>query len=306
MPLRSTMCSDARAGSVQWNVLLSAASVLSVLCRSGEGYAVRNHAVSWAATSEAEAEERELHGSSGEEREAASALLGGTGGMWRQAYPAASIYSEDADRRSAPLLDAEHLERVSSPSTVFTYRMEGLKAGGGVPTPPVGGEAARAARDAAHRSDWGFLCALPPQEQIKGVPFGNIFSLSDGPQGNSTGIPYFYVTARDYTVSSLRRSPAASLSFPEVGGDFCRKSVYKPEESRCVRLTLVGRMVEVDPEEVPFAEETVFSRHPVMKKWPVEHGWFFMKLIVDQVWLQDWVGGLSRVPLEEYLKANPY
>ncbi|KAL4656951.1 protein CREG2 precursor-like [Arapaima gigas] len=294
VPVFSTMCRDARAVSVKWRVLLSAVS--AVLCRI-EGYAVPN-AVSWAAQAEAE---RELHSTSGEE--AASTLLGDTGGIWKQAYPA-SIYSKDADRRSAPLLETGHLDRVSSPSTVFTYRMEGVKASGG----GAGGgwEAARAARYAAHRNNWGFLSVLPSLEQIKGVPFGNIFSLSDGPQDNGTGIPYLYVTARDNTVSSLLRSPAASLSFPEVGGDFCRKSVYKPEDSRCVRLTLIGRMVEIRAEEVTFAEETLFSRHPVMKKWPVEHGWFFMKLMLDQVWLQDWVGGLSRIPLEEYLKAGPY
>lgn len=47
-------------------------------------------------------------------------------------------------------------------------------------------------------------------------------------------------------------------------------------------------------------------RHPIMKKWPPGHNWFFMKLVLQQVWLQDWVGGVSVIPLEEYFKATPF
>lgn len=47
-------------------------------------------------------------------------------------------------------------------------------------------------------------------------------------------------------------------------------------------------------------------RHPVMTKWPVGHKWFFMKLELIQVWLQDWVGGVALIPLEDYFKATPF
>lgn len=58
--------------------------------------------------------------------------------------------------------------------------------------------------------------------QIKGFPFGNIFSVSDGPSDNSTGVIYFYVTPMDYTVSDLKSNPYASLTFSEAEGEFCR------------------------------------------------------------------------------------
>lgn len=58
--------------------------------------------------------------------------------------------------------------------------------------------------------------------QIKGLPFGNIFSVSDGPADNSTGVVYFYVTPMDTTVSDLRSNPHASLTFSEAEGEFCR------------------------------------------------------------------------------------
>lgn len=39
-----------------------------------------------------------------------------------------------------------------------------------------------------------------------------------------------------------------------------REMVYDPEDPRCARLTLTGRMVEVGPEELDFAREAMFSR----------------------------------------------
>lgn len=36
--------------------------------------------------------------------------------------------------------------------------------------------------------------------------------------------------------------------------------MYDPEDPRCARLTLTGKMVEVGPEEVEFAQEAMFSR----------------------------------------------
>merc|ERR1711915_299407 len=101
-------------------------------------------------------------------------------------------------------------------------------------------------------------------------------------------------------------NPYASLTFSEAEGDFCRQMVYDPEDPRCARLTLTGKMMEVPPEDIPFAKEAMFSRHPVMAKWPVGHKWFFMRLELTQVWLQDWIGGTSLIPLEDYFKATPF
>lgn len=57
---------------------------------------------------------------------------------------------------------------------------------------------------------------------------------------------------------------------------------------------------------INFMHSPLFRRHPVMAKWPVGHSWFFMKLELIQVWLQDWVGGVSLIPLEDYFKATPF
>uniref|UniRef100_A0A8C8DFY3 CREG-like beta-barrel domain-containing protein n=1 Tax=Oncorhynchus tshawytscha TaxID=74940 RepID=A0A8C8DFY3_ONCTS len=205
-------------------------------------------------------------------------------GLWKPAYPH-SVLQDGAEKpKESVKSKTKDAAPVSSASRVFSYRMEEMTAPASAPSPPPQQDTARTVRYMGQT-----LCP-----QIKGLPFGNIFSVSDGPKDNSTGVLCFYVTLMNNTVADLKK------------GDFCRQQMYDPEDPRCARLTLTGKMVEVDPEEVEFAKEAMFSRHPVMKKWPVGHNWFVMKLQLTQVWLQDWVGGVSLIALEDYFKATPY
>ncbi|XP_075870766.1 protein CREG2 [Nelusetta ayraudi] len=270
-----------------------------VLCLC-HGYTLRS-SVSWVVPSTDVVEDADLS------EEDAPALLADSAGLWKQAYPSTSALADSADS-TGELVKSEGDSVAQLSSRLFSYRLDKVKktAGGGTPGPPPHQETARTARYIAHYSDWGHLATISTQDKIKGLPFGNIFSVSDGPSDNSTGVIYFYVTPMDYTVSDLKSNPFASLTFSEAEGEFCRKMVYDPEDPRCARLSLTGKMVEVSPEELAFAKEAMFSRHPVMAKWPVGHNWFFMKLELIQVWLQDWVGGVSLIPLEDYFKATPF
>ncbi|KAK6292461.1 protein CREG2 [Coregonus clupeaformis] len=281
---------------------LSLALFAALLCLC-ENYTLRN-SVSWAVASNDVVVEEELDAVS--EEEVAPALLVDNSGLWKQAYPPSVLRNGAEKPKETVKSKTEDAAPVSSASRVFSYRMEEVKAPASAPSPPPHQETARTARYMAHYSDWGHLATISTQDKIKDLPFGNIFSVSDGPMDNSTGVVYFYVTLMDNTVADLRSFPFASLTFSEAEGDFCRQQVYDPEDPRCARLTLTGKMVEVGPEEVEFAQEAMFSRHPVMRKWPVGHNWFFMKLELKQVWLQDWVGGVSLIPLEDYFKATPY
>ncbi|RXN28028.1 CREG2 precursor [Labeo rohita] len=238
-------------------LLLHLVTALTTLLCVGETYTIRS-SVSWAVTSDVVDEELDTHS------DEAPAVLVDNIGIWKQAYPS-SVYRDASEKKPEQISKSED---VSSASRVFSYRMEEVKVPSSIPTPPPHEETARVARYMAHYSDWGHLATISTQDQIKGLPFGNIFSVSDGPADNSTGVPYFYVTPMDNTVTDLRSFPFASLTFSEAEGDFCR--------------------------------------HPVMKKWPPGHNWFFMKLVLQQVWLQDWVGGVSVIPLEEYFKAAPF
>uniref|UniRef100_A0A8B9VTZ4 Cellular repressor of E1A stimulated genes 2 n=1 Tax=Anas zonorhyncha TaxID=75864 RepID=A0A8B9VTZ4_9AVES len=171
---------------------------------------------------------------------------------------------------------------------------------GGRPLRHVLGRAAAACSPAtAPGASW------PPPGKIRGIPFGNCLLISDGPVNNSTAIPFFYVTPKDNVVADLLKDPVASLTLPEADGNFCRKNAVDPEDPRCARLTLTGQMVTVPPEETEFAKQAMFSRHPVIRKWPHSYEWFFMKMNIEHIWLQSWYAGVSAVPVEEYLKAAP-
>ncbi|ELV11563.1 DNA-binding protein RFX8 [Tupaia chinensis] len=68
----------------------------------------------------------------------------------------------------------------------------------------------------------GFLVDTATGNKIQGLPFGSCLPISDGPFNNSTGTPFFYMTAKDPVVADLMKSPMASLSLPESEGEFCR------------------------------------------------------------------------------------
>lgn len=267
---------------------LSLAVLATVLCVCG-GYTLRS-SVSWVVSNDVVEDEADLS------EEVARALLVDTAGLWKKLgnSPGEMVKTEeDTAAQLSSRLFSYPLEKVKTPASSSS-------------SPPPHQETARTARYIAHNSDWGVLSTISTKETIKGIPFGNVFSVSDGPLDNSTGIIYFYVTPMDDSVSDLKMNPHASLTFSEAEGDFCRQMLYDPEDPRCARLTLTGKMTEVPPEDVSFAKEALFSRHPVMAKWPVSHKWFFMRLELIQVWLQDWVGGTSLIPLEDYFKATPF
>ncbi|XP_054643175.1 protein CREG2 [Dunckerocampus dactyliophorus] len=271
--------------------------VLATVCR---GYTLKN-SVSWMVSAS------DVVGDADLSEEVAPALLVNGGGLWKQAYPSQNVLRDSSMESPEEQMEAEvDSTTVQRRSRLFSYKREkNAKAGGGNGPPPHQ-ETARTARYIVHSSDWGCLATISTQDKIKGVPFGNIFSVSDGPVDNSTGVIYFYMTPKDITVVDLKENPFASITFSEAEGPFCRQMVYDPEDPRCARLTLTGKMVEVAPEELAFAKEAMFSRHPEMAKWPAGHKWFFMKLELIQVWLQDWLGGTQLIPLEEYFKALPF
>ncbi|CAL8371395.1 unnamed protein product [Arctogadus glacialis] len=277
---------------------LSLALFFSSLCFC-RTYTIRN-SVSWAVSPKDVVVEEELDALS---EEVSPSLLRDNVVLWKQAYPPQGLVEGAESTGERIKSENENVDTVSS--HVFSYRVGEVKEPGNVDPPPHE-ETARTARYIAHYSDWGHLSTISTQEKIKGYPFGNIFSVSDGPFENSTGVIYFYVTAMDNSVADLRSNPNASFTISESEGEYCRKMIYDPEDPRCARLTLTGKMVDVGPEELEFAKEAMFSRHPIMGKWPVGHKWFFMKLELVQVWLQNWFGGVSSIPVEDYFRATPF
>ncbi|KAG8137477.1 hypothetical protein E2320_004714, partial [Naja naja] len=83
------------------------------------------------------------------------------------------------------------------------------------------------------------------------------------------------------------------------------KTIVDPDDPRCARITFIGKMITVPPEELESVKQALFSRHPIMRKWPRNYEWFFMKMNIEHIWLQDWYGGITVITLEEYFKAVP-
>jgi len=60
------------------------------------------------------------------------------------------------------------------------------------------------ARFVVHKCDWASMATISTHEPVKGQPFSNVFSISDGPVGNGTGTPYMYLTHMEISVQDLQ------------------------------------------------------------------------------------------------------
>lgn len=72
------------------------------------------------------------------------------------------------------------------------------------------------ARFVTHVCDWGALATISTQEAVRGWAFADVLSLSDGPPGAGSGVPYFYLSPMQQLVGNLQVSvgtgPWARLS----------------------------------------------------------------------------------------------
>uniref|UniRef100_UPI003AAEE15C protein CREG1-like n=1 Tax=Centroberyx gerrardi TaxID=166262 RepID=UPI003AAEE15C len=68
---------------------------------------------------------------------------------------------------------------------------------------PPHDEVARVARFVAHRCDWASMATISTHRPVVGQPFSNVFSISDGPVGSGTGVPYMYLTRMEISVQDL-------------------------------------------------------------------------------------------------------
>ncbi|KAM4684145.1 protein CREG1 isoform 1-T1 [Amazona ochrocephala] len=180
-----------------------------------------------------------------------------------------------------------------------------LTAHGAIPPPE---DAARMARFVLHACDWGALATLSAQEGLRGYPFANIFSLSDGPPGplSGSGVPYFYLTDLEISVQDLEINSNASLTVSLAQTPYCKKHKYDPQNPLCAHIIFSGNVVKVNDSEAGLAKKALFSRHPEMESWPKDHNWFFAKFNITRVWVLDYFGGLKIVTPEEYYSVKPY
>ncbi|XP_007541465.1 protein CREG1 [Poecilia latipinna] len=171
---------------------------------------------------------------------------------------------------------------------------------------PPHDQVARVARFIAHQCDWASMATISSHKPVVGQPFSNVFSVSDGPHGTSSGVPYMYLTHMEVSVQDLQVNPQASLSMSLAQTDYCKQQGFDPQSPLCAHIILSGSVLQVNGTEADFAKKALFSRHPEMIDWPTDHNWFFAKFNITQVWVLDYFGGVKVVSPDEYFQAAPH
>uniref|UniRef100_A0A1D1YSU8 Protein CREG2 n=1 Tax=Anthurium amnicola TaxID=1678845 RepID=A0A1D1YSU8_9ARAE len=165
---------------------------------------------------------------------------------------------------------------------------------------PDPSDAAATARWLASQNSWGVLSTI--SVDLKGSPFGNVVSFSDGLPGKGYGIPYFYLTALDPTARDALKDERASFTVSEFPIGSCGE--IDPENPTCAKLTLTGKLKLVDGNstEGKYARLALFAKHTEMKGWPKDHNFQIFKLDIQNIFLIDWFGGAKPLTLDQYLK----
>lgn len=171
------------------------------------------------------------------------------------------------------------------------------------PPPPEWTEKPKMARYLAHYADWCVMSSL--SVKYGGLPFGDLMSFADGLMANSTGTPYFYLGSIMDTMLNLKANNSVSVSIVMAESDICKKKGWDAMSPVCAKLGLFGKVVAVEGSEEMFAKTALFTRHPAMKGWPKDHGWGVYKLVINTVYLVDYFGGATIIPVKEYYQATP-
>lgn len=171
---------------------------------------------------------------------------------------------------------------------------------------PDTNETALMARYIVHNVDWAALATMTSQAGVKHSPYANIVSMSDGPVDQGSGVPFFYMTPLDLSSKDLAKENKASITVTLAQTTYCRQLSLDPEDPRCARVTLSGKVknVKVGTHEEEFARKAMFTRHPVMETWPKDHDFHLAKLKIGQIVLLDQFGGPKYISVEEYLTAG--
>ena len=78
--------------------------------------------------------------------------------------------------------------------------------------PPPHDQVARMARFITHESNWAAMATISSRSPTTGSPFANIFSVSDGPVEDGSGVPYIYISPWEISAQDLRHNNNVSLT----------------------------------------------------------------------------------------------
>lgn len=112
------------------------------------------------------------------------------------------------------------------------------------------------------------VTSLSIKEGIEGYPMGNLKSISDGPSGNSSGIPYFFTSDVDISCQDYLVDNRATVFATLASTNYCKDNEFDPQDPRCPRLFMTGKYVRVeDEDEKRYAMSGLLEKHPEMEIW---------------------------------------
>mmetsp|Transcript_29129 Transcript_29129/g.93209 ORF Transcript_29129/g.93209 Transcript_29129/m.93209 type:complete len:96 (-) Transcript_29129:71-358(-) len=80
---------------------------------------------------------------------------------------------------------------------------------------------------------------------------------------------------------------------------------YDPEDPPCARCVLSGDFEKLtDEDEIAFAKEGLFAKHPKMRTWPESHDFYFGKIVPTSIWLINIYGGATDVDMKKYFAVT--
>ena len=96
-----------------------------------------------------------------------------------------------------------------------------------------------------------------------------------------------------FFTQDIAANSSVAFSLSAAALNMCPVAVVDPENPLCARLVVAGKFVLVtDAEELSFAKDALFERHPTMKSWPADHSWGVYKIAdFQEIWLIDVFGG---------------
>lgn len=178
------------------------------------------------------------------------------------------------------------------------------------PALPSPDKAAAMARYIVNKSVWTAVATISSHKETDKYPFVNLKSVSDGPVGNGSGIPYFYITPLDFTGQDLIKDSRATIMMTLAQEHHCVNKNWDLMDPRCPRVLLTGKIKAIrenSPDEMAIAKAAIFGRHPKLENLPAHHRFFFAKLKISTIAVLDDFGGPKYVTLRDYfhpLSAN--
>ncbi|XP_018572339.1 protein CREG1-like [Anoplophora glabripennis] len=162
------------------------------------------------------------------------------------------------------------------------------------------------ARYVIHKAEWVSLATISSLKGYTGYPYVSLKSTSDGPKGKPSGIAYLYLTDWETTSKDLEKDDRVTIMASLAQTDYCKKKNIDQQNPICPKVFIIGKIVKLEkstPEYV-FGRNALLEKHPEMKSWPEDHGFYVAKVDPILIRLLGHHGPVKEISKDAYLSAD--